>query len=77
MVPNIDCIAVLTRAPTLNKELVNKKYPHNTILNRTILRFIQLLENYLKLSVKYFVFHFEKPKKATNNKRSKFSGIFL
>ena len=47
---NIDSITV-NRNPTSDNEVTNKKYVDDSIGDVTILRFNQILENYLKVSV--------------------------
>ena len=47
---NLDSITV-NRSPNLDNELANKKYIDDDIDKNTVLRFIQTLENYLKVSV--------------------------
>ena len=47
---NLESITV-NRAPTLHNEVTNKKYIDDEVDKNTILKFIQTLQNYLKVSV--------------------------
>ena len=48
---NLDSV-VVNREPTSDNELSNKKYVDDSIEEGTLIRFNQLLENYLKVSVR-------------------------
>ena len=47
---NLGCVTV-NSYPSSNKELANKKYVDDSLGGGIILRFIQTLDNYLKVSV--------------------------
>ena len=55
----LDSITV-KRIPNSNNELSNEKYVHDSLDGANILRFIQTLENYLKISVGKNVYYLMK-----------------
>ena len=77
---NLDSIKV-RRDPSSNNELANKKYVDNSIEDGTTLRFIQTLENYLKVTVGNDTYNLTKDEKVqlpdTTSMKAGTTGIYL
>ena len=61
----LDCITV-NRDPNLDNELSNKKHVDGSIVEGTLLRFNQTLENYIKVSVGNYNYNLTKYNKIQN-----------